>query len=142
VAKWQRPRAGQVIQYVYNWHRDFEAGDEEGAKSRPCVVAFVDEEKGILWVLPVTRTPPSDPSAAVEIPPKLKEHLGLDHNRSWIIISEANFFTWPGPDIRRAPGQDTPIYGWIHPRFSKMIRDLIEARAAAGKPLQPVPRTE
>lgn len=26
--------------------------------------------------------------------------LGLDEDRSWIILTEANRFTWPGPDLR------------------------------------------
>jgi hypothetical protein len=36
---------------------------------------------------------------AVALPAALKRHLGLDPEPSWIIVSEANQFVWPGPDL-------------------------------------------
>jgi len=36
-----------------------------------------------------------------------REHcLRLDSERSWVILSEWNEFIWPGPDLRRGPGDD------------------------------------
>ncbi len=43
---------------------------------------------------------PHDPNVAVEIPLRVKEHLGLDSERSWVILEEVNIFTWPGFDLR------------------------------------------
>jgi len=40
---------------------------------------------------------------AVEISHETKRRLGLDDDRSWIVLTEANRFAWPGPDLR--PGQ-------------------------------------
>ncbi|KRA41708.1 hypothetical protein ASD80_11730 [Devosia sp. Root635] len=34
------------------------------------------------------------------MPAKLKKHLGLDQEPSWIYTSELNVFAWPGPDLR------------------------------------------
>ena len=53
------------------------------------------------WLLPYPSPirPPHDPEAAVEIPLATKMRLGLDDDRSWIILTEANRFTWPGPDL-------------------------------------------
>jgi hypothetical protein len=38
-------------------------------------------------------------SVAVEIPLRVKEHLRLDSERSWVILNEVNVFTWPGFDL-------------------------------------------
>jgi hypothetical protein len=47
-------------------------------------------------VAPITHSPPHDMSVAVEIPLRVKEHLGLDSERSWIMLNEVNVFRWPG----------------------------------------------
>jgi hypothetical protein len=55
-------------------------------------------------VLPVTHVAPDAETVAIEVAPFVKQHLGLDDGRSWIVISEYNDFTWPGPDLKPAPG--------------------------------------
>jgi hypothetical protein len=122
------PVPGLVIRYSYLWKREQDQGREEGSKDRPCaiVMSIVDEggERDVL-VLPVTHTQPSDPEDAIEIPLPTKERLGLDSDRSWIVISEANEFVWPGPDLRPVPGKDqsTIVYGVLPPRFFVHVRD-------------------
>jgi hypothetical protein len=91
-------------------------GQEEGVKDRPCAVILVtaDEDgERMVTVLPITHTPPADPGLAVEMPAPVKRRLRLDDERSWVVISEANRFTWPGPDLRPiAPGDPASIaYG-------------------------------
>ena len=90
------PVAGVVIRYAYPWRREHDHGLEEGAKDRPCAVllAVIDasgEQKVV--VLPITHAAPSDPAQAIEIPTATKRRLGLDDERSWIVITEANRFT-------------------------------------------------
>jgi hypothetical protein len=100
-----QPRPGLVIRYSYLWRSEHLRGQEEGVKDRPCAVLFalIDAEgEQKVVVLPVTHAPPSDASHAVEIPPATKRRLGLDDERSWIVVTEANRFTWPGPDLRPA----------------------------------------
>jgi hypothetical protein len=122
------PYAGLVIRYSYLWKREFDAGREEGTKDRPCaiVMAVADEDgdKEVL-VLPITHSPLADPAEAIEIPPTTKIRLGLDGERSWIVITEANEFVWPGPDLRPVPGRDasTIAYGPLPPRFFAHVRD-------------------
>ena len=90
-------------------------------------------ELTIVTVVPVTHTPPADPVAAIEIPPAIKAHLGLDQAPTWIVISEVNDFVWPGPDLRPIPGKSPPRveYGVLPPRFFKRVRDqLIALREA------------
>jgi hypothetical protein len=49
--------------------------------------------------------PPSDPCEAIENPPATKRRLGLDDERSWIVLTESNRFVWPGPDVRPVDGE-------------------------------------
>lgn len=75
--------------------RNMRAGRRRGSRTVP---ARSDEE-GAHWVtvLPVTHAPPSVPELAVEIPAAPKRRLGLDDERSWVVLTEANRFLWPGP---------------------------------------------
>ncbi len=105
-----------VIRYAYLWRAEHERGIEEGAKDRPCAVLLaVTDEAGDrkVIVLPITHAPPRDPTLAVEIPTATKRRLGLDDDRSWIVIGEANRFTWPGPDLRpvKSGGATSVVYG-------------------------------
>jgi hypothetical protein len=58
------------------------------------------------WFCPSLTSSPSNPADAVEIPVQTKNRLGLDTDRSWIVITEANELIWPGPDQRPIPGED------------------------------------
>lgn len=104
------PEPGLVISYAYLWHSEASHGRDEGAKYRPAVVVLAMEDKPdggrTVLVAPVTHRPPDDPAMAVEIPPQTKRRLGLDADRSWIVVSEVNRFEWPGPDLRPvSPGR-------------------------------------
>lgn len=81
----------------------------------------------MVTVVPVTHAPPTDPADAIEIPPTLKSHLGLDDLPSWIVVSETNDFLWPGPDLRPVPGLQPSRfdYGMLPPRFFAHVRDRI-----------------
>jgi hypothetical protein len=46
----------------------------------------------------------------------VKRHLGLDDDRSWVILDEVNEFAWPGFDLRPLPGsRDRFAYGFLPP---------------------------
>ena len=142
------PVPGVVILYSYLWHSEHLAGREEGQKDRPCAIVAAlrpadDAGETRVLVLPVTHNPPSQATVAVEIPARVKERLRLDAERSWVALSEWNEFIWPGPDLRRAPGDDesSVAYGMLPPSLFAAIRDrflaLVTARASRR-----VPRTE
>jgi hypothetical protein len=140
------PREGLVVRYSYLWHWEHRAGLEEGIKDRPCaIVLSIVESDGRrrVTVLPVTHTPPSVPENAIEIPMAIKRHLGLDTERSWIVISEVNRFRWPGADLRPIPGHDisTSVYGMLPPGFFARVREAFVTRLARRK-VKAVPRTE
>lgn len=120
------------------WHREAQAGAEEGRKERPVVVVVAIEkrEHGTqILVVPVTTRPPREGDAAVEMPARVRQHLGLGEDRCWIVADEYNLFAWPGPDIRpiRARGDISPRYGSIPAKLLEQVRMKIAQAASAGR---------
>jgi hypothetical protein len=141
-----KPVQGLVIRYSYQWRTEHQRGREEGSKDRPCaVILATTQEDGrvIVSVLPITHMPPAEPAFAVEIPSATKRRLGLNSERSWVVLTEANRFVWPGPDLRPTPGDDSGniAYGLLPYALTEEIRlkflSLLKARRA-----QMVRRTE
>lgn len=97
------PFPGMIVRYSFLWSSEAKAGRTEGRKDRPCVIitAIRRAADGRLRVrvLPITHVP-SEEARSVAIPPKVKRHLGLDADASWIVLDEANEFFWPGVDLR------------------------------------------
>ena len=138
------PEPGLVLRYAFLWRQEFEQGLEEGRKDRPCTVILAAPATAggtQVYVLPVTHTPPGDPSLAIEIPPRVKLHLRLDHERSWIVLDEVNDFLWPGYDLRPVPGSQPARtdYGVLPPRFFDTVRAAFLALAQERRVKQ-VPR--
>jgi hypothetical protein len=127
------PVPGLVIRYAYLWAEEHRRGREEGVKDRPCAVVLIAADaEGEQWVtvLPVTHTPPTSSEFAVEIPAATKRRLGLDAERSWVVLSEANRFLWPGPDMRPARQADAKsvAYGQLpYTLFEEIRRKFIAA---------------
>jgi hypothetical protein len=129
---WPVPQPGLVIRYSYLWESEARRGQEEGVKDRPCAIVLVVLREGrhpVVRVLPVTHTPPADPNDALEIPAVTKERLGLDSDRSWVVLTEANDFIWPGPDLRPAIAGDpgSVAYGFLPPKFMSVVRERLVA---------------
>ena len=131
------PASGLVIRYSYLWQSEHERGQEEGVKDRPCAVILVTRQSDgdeIVTVLPVTHTPPQNLALAVEIPGPTKQRLGLDSERSWIVLTEANRFIWPGPDLRPIGGSlDSVAYGLLPEKFFIQLQDRFIAILKAGQ---------
>lgn len=135
---WPEPQPGLVIRYAYLWQREADAGREEGAKDRPCAIILALRSaagKTAVYALPITHSPPSDPQDAIELPVPTKTRLGLDGDRSWIVITEVNIFAWPGPDLRRVPGESpqNDAYGMLPPALLNLVRDRFLARTRARR---------
>jgi len=86
-------------------------------------------------VLPITHTPPNNLTTAVEIPAVTKRRLNLDDQRSWILLTEANQFTWPGPDLRpmKSGGTTTVVFGELPANLFRKVRDMWLASADARR---------
>lgn len=123
------PEAGLVISYSYLWRYEHESGAEEGRKNRPCVVILAIEKQDgntLVTVAPITHLKPSDKAMWLEIPPRVKQHLGLDYDKSWVIINEVNQFIWPGYDLRPIPNSKNKFtYGFLPPKLFEQIKSKI-----------------
>ena len=121
------PELGMVIHHRYLSQREDVAGAEERRKDRPCaIVAAItrthDETR--LVGLPITHSPPSEITRAIEIPVRVKKSLGFDPEHSWIVVTEGNDFIWPGPALRpHIQGDLTTItYGFLPPLLLEAVR--------------------
>ncbi|MDR3509499.1 MAG: growth inhibitor PemK [Caulobacteraceae bacterium] len=132
-----------MLRYAYLWRAEFVREQEEGRKDRPCAVVLAAPKATggtQVYLLPITHTPPDAATSAIEIPPKVKLHLGLDHERSWIVLDEINDFLWPGFDLRPVPGSNPPriTYGVLPPRFFDRVKtaflELAKARRVKRTP--------
>ena len=71
-----------------------------------------EDGERVVTVLPISHAPPADPKLAVEIPAPVKRRLKLDDERSWVVLTEANRFIWPGPDLRPLTPGDSASVGY------------------------------
>ena len=139
-----QPALGLVIRYDYLWRDEALRGRPEGAKDRPCaiVVARMAEagKAPLVLLAPITHSSPSDPRGAIEIPPKVKRHLGLDDARSWIIVTELNSVAWDDAGI--VPVSRTRWdYGFLPPKLASIIKERVLALAGERR-LQVINRAE
>lgn len=76
------PRAALVIRYAYLWRDEYERGQEEGVKDRPCAVILVtkiaDEETQVT-ILPIAHTPPREQAHGVRLPECTCRQIGRAH---------------------------------------------------------------
>lgn len=141
-----KPEPGLVVAYDYLWRHEDRRGREGGTKTRPCaIVLSVVNESGdtIVTVAPITHTPPSDPGIAVALPKRIKRHLGLDDQASWIMADEVNRFVWPGPDLRPVSSRSKSRfeYGFLPVDIFDQLRRRIIALYKARR-LRVVVRSE
>ena len=134
------PRTGLVLGYSYLWEHEFQAGQEEGRKDRPCAVVIATRTEGgdiVVTVAAITHQRPDDPADGIEVPAEVKRHLGLDEARSWLVCSELNRFVWPGPDLRpvarQKPGQFT--YGMLPRPFLLRVFEHLTALRVRRRPV-------
>ncbi len=132
---WKTPEPADVLSYSYLWAREAARGEESGRKDRPVVVVIAATAQGDrtqLLVAPVTHAEPERSADTIEIPLNIRKQLGLDRQACWIVLTELNRFLWPGPDIRVAPGQGSPIYDAIPDWLFFEVRDAIVRHNSEG----------
>ncbi len=96
----------------------------------------------MVTVLPITHSPPDNPALALEIPSATKTRLGLDSEKSWVILTEANRFAWPGPDLRPVgDNPDSVAYGLLPQAFFNQMKERFVAILRAGQ-AKAISRTE
>lgn len=123
------PFPGLIVRYAFLWSDAAQAGRTEARKDRPCVIVLaarrLTDGRVRVRVVPITRAP-HDPDRAVALPQKVKRHLGLDREESWIALDEANQFVWPGVDLR--PIARTRPGLWTYGVLPKELFDELQER--------------
>jgi len=130
------PKAGQVVRHHFLWAEEQAAGRTEGAKARPCVIIAVEarssDDPPRVTVLPFTSHAPRQDATAIAVPDALKSRIELDTSRpAWVVIDEANVFTWPGYDL--VPSSDGSFArGMITSGFFRQIAAAVIAIHSRG----------
>lgn len=132
------PRPGWVVRYEYDWGEAHSGETGASIKERPAVIILsVARTEGItlVRVVPITHRMPDESERAVELPLATKQRLGLDAERSWIVLDHANEFAWPGPDLRPVPGRTPPTiyYGPLPPALFAGVKQALLRLLKAGR---------
>lgn len=133
------PKPGLVVRYDYLWTHEAARGQDR-SKDRPaCLVAASDSAMRPRFVvlLPITHTPPAGDTVGIEIPPKVKQAIGLDDAPSWVIVSEHNIDEWPNGGLSPVPGKSGAFaYGFVPPglfaRIKAAFLDLARQRKSGA----------
>ena len=85
------PVTGLVVKYDFVWSREHRGG-RDASKDRPVCVALAVPRgaRTIVAYFPITHSPPTRGTAAIEIPDDEKRRVGLDHLPSWVVVTEMN----------------------------------------------------
>jgi hypothetical protein len=134
------PKPGFVIRYLYDWSTPGEDAPAAGEKERPAVIILAvtkSRDRTVVRVAPITHRAPDRPDRAMELPQRTKARLGLDGERSWVILDHMNEFVWPGPDVRPVPGQApaTIYYGPLPPALYDEIKRRLLGLLRQGRVL-------
>ncbi len=98
------PPVGHVVAYEYLWSSKARKR-QDGEKVYPtALILSTRDELGstVAYALGISHMPPREGRRALEVPAKLRRHIGLDAEPQWIYTDEVNVFVWPGPDLRPA----------------------------------------
>ena len=131
------PRVGQIVDHHFLWVDEHSAGQIEGRKPRPCLIIAVEPRRRggpRVTLLPITSQRPRPGTIAIAIPDNVKARAGLDRARpAWIVVDDANVFTWPGFDLVPQPG-GTFIRAVVTRGFFQQVRRTVLALHARGRP--------
>jgi len=130
------PRLGLVFRYDYLWSRDSVSGRDQGKERPACLVAATDPaiNPRFVVVVPITHSPPSGDTVGIEIPPRVRQAIGLDNAPCWVIVSEHNVDEWPNSGLAPLPGRPGVIsYGFIPPSLFAQIRGRFLALVKQGQ---------
>jgi hypothetical protein len=98
------PPIGHVVAYEYLWASKARTR-QDGEKVYPtALILSTRDELGstFVYALGISHMRPPEGRRALEVPAKLRHHIGLDARPQWIYTDEVNAFVWPGPDLRPA----------------------------------------
>jgi hypothetical protein len=130
------PNPGLVIRYDYLWSDEAAAGRDQGKDRPACLVAASNAviHPRFVIILPITHSPPTAPAVGIEIPPRVRQSLGLDDSPCWVIASEHNIDEWPNAGLQPVPGRRRSFaYGFVPPRLFARIKAAFLDLARHGR---------
>jgi hypothetical protein len=119
------PEPALVVRYDYLWSREAAAGRAQDKDRPACLVAASDSltRPHYVVLLPIIHQPPDADTVGIEIPARVKQSIGLDDARSWVIVSEHNIDTWPNGGLSPVSGRPGVFsYGFIPPALFVRIK--------------------
>ena len=120
------PEPGLVVHFNYLWSREYDRGSLNARYPRPCAIVLsyrrAADGMTVVMLAPITHSEPRGGDRAIEIPAAVKQHLGLDPLRSWVMVDEVNETAWPGFDLQRN-SQGQYAYGFIPRPLFRRIKD-------------------
>lgn len=144
-----KPPVGHLIAYEYLWQSQRQ-GREDRVRTYPTAVVVAREDMGPLpfaYVLGISHKPPLAFERTLEVPLKLKRHLGLDDEPAWIYTDQVNVFAWPGPDVRpadrlssRPEARGSCVIGRLPDKWFEAVKQHLAESYRLGK-VSPVPRS-
>jgi len=133
------PKPGLVIRYDYVWSHEAAIGRDQGKDRPACLVAASDAATSPRFVvlLPITHTAPAGDTVGIEIPPRVRQAIGLDDAPRWVIVSEHNVDEWPTAGLTTLPGRPGIFsYGFVPPGLFALIKarflELSQQRRGVG----------
>ena len=131
-----QPRPGLVFRYDYLWTREAAGGLDQGKERPACLLAASDSTSNprFVVILPITHSPPTGGTVAIEIPAKVRQAIGLDDAPSWVVVSENNVDEWPNGGLAPLPGRPGVFgYGFLPPSLFAQIKARFLALTEAGR---------
>jgi hypothetical protein len=119
------PKPGDILNYVFLFSHERDAGRDEGIKARPVIVVAVKGQR--VWAVAVTTKGEKRPGV-LPIPDQVARSAGLAPG-SAVVINQFNHFIWLGFDIRPVTPEPGYIAGRIPPGFLNTIIDSITPTA-------------
>jgi hypothetical protein len=135
------PRPGLVFRYDYLWSRESRSGLDHGKERPACLVAASDSaaKPRYVVIVPITHSPPTGDTVGIEIPPRVRQAIGLDDAPCWVVVSEHNVDEWPNGGLAPVPGRPGVFsYGFIPPSLFAQIkaRLLMLVEQGQGTPVR------
>ncbi len=121
------PEPGLVFRYDYLWTREARTGRTTGKERPACIAVAADStaEPSLVIVLPITHSAPTGDAVGVEIPAAVRRALGLDSERCWIVVTEANVDEWPNAGIALVPrSRKSFAYGFLPPDLYSVVKAM------------------
>jgi hypothetical protein len=130
------PKPGLIIRYDYLWTHEAAGGRDLGKDRPACLVAASDSAAlpRFVVILPITHRAPTGDIVGIEIPPRIRQSIGLDDAPCWVIVSEHNVDEWPNGGLATIPGRPGAFsYGFIPPRLFAQIKTKFLELSTRGR---------